>query len=149
MRHREIAVVSTTSDCCVPAIHHEIPQIDVSMHLPNYPGSRQPLFGQRLLLPENQETCSPHRPVDFLFRAHNFAEAVCTGARLQSTTCTLTELRKRFLSDPHPVQIVLTDRRLPVPAEISYLPPQISPGEGDTNIHGNLHRLRVEPSVGV
>lgn len=109
MRHTEVAVVSTTLSCYFRSIHREIPQIDVSMHLPNSPGLQQPVFGRRILIAETPKKHSPRTPIDLLFRARTFLEAIYTGDRIQSIKCTLIELRKHFVSTPYPVQIVLLD----------------------------------------
>jgi hypothetical protein len=88
------------------AVHREIPQIDVSMHLPDYPGSRFPRYGLRLSVPETERKDSPHRPVDFLFHARTPEESLRTTSQLRSIKCTPEGLRHMPRADLHPVQIL-------------------------------------------
>lgn len=66
---------------------HEIPQIDVSMHLPSYRGSGLPLVGCVVLCSENPQELSAQRPFLFLFQAYSPEEfqMLCDG--LQSIEC--------------------------------------------------------------
>jgi hypothetical protein len=107
MRNKEVAVVSTTEDDFSLTAHLETPRIDVSMHLPSYPGLLSPLFGRRILFAKTEEIDSPRIPVDFLFRAHNFQESLHIGDLLQSIVSPRLRCREQLLEDQYPAQIVL------------------------------------------
>lgn len=87
-------------------VRHEIPQIDVSRQLPNYPGMQSPVFGLRTEVVEIPGKCSPYKQVDLLFRASNFAESLATAVLLRPTRYTPEELPQRFVEVPYPIQTV-------------------------------------------
>ncbi len=103
-RKKIVVFVSTNDEGLLDPAHGEIPQIDVSMHHPDYPGSHAPLFGRRLVSRDSHEKYSGYRAVDFLFRARSFAEALRLAVQLQPRGWQPEELRPWFVEAPYPIQ---------------------------------------------
>lgn len=87
--------------------HYEIPQIDVSMLMPYYPGPHAPLCGVRIFAKAMQGKDSLYKPFDLLFRADNFSQFELVEHQLQSIEWQQEELQPWILSDIYPIQIVL------------------------------------------
>jgi len=105
-RKREVALVATTIGEKDYRGFGEIPQIDVSMHLPNYPGRQGCLFGLRLLLEESPRTGSRRIPVDLLFRADSVPEFLRAAWQLLPIKYTLQELLPLRSAAPYPTEIL-------------------------------------------
>jgi hypothetical protein len=103
---RELAFLVSTTMSQPPCQQlDEIQQVDVSTHLPDYPGSEWHLFGCVLSVPRTEAADSLCEPIIFLFRGRSLATAQKTAALLQSTKWRLEELQPRLLGNWHPVQI--------------------------------------------
>lgn len=78
------ALVSTANSGLHLSAYHDIPQVDVSMHLPSYRGSKLPLVGCVSLCTENPQADSPRKPCLFLFQAYSPEEFQELAVWLQS-----------------------------------------------------------------
>ena len=107
---KAVALVSTTTDQLQGQGLCEIPQVDVSMHLPSYPGSEWPLFGCATSALDNRVGGSKCKPVVLLFRARNLEESRQIAGLLQPIELRLEELLPMFLLRRHHLEIVLEEK---------------------------------------
>lgn len=140
MKNKETVLVSTTLDHSVWSAPDGIPQIDVSMLMPNYPGSQSHLFGRLLSIAESPERCLPCKPIVVLFRDRTFEESLLTASLIQSRGWTPAALQRSFLVDPHPIEIVQVPKEFPELSSQSQGIPVATPRRSASEVAGNAQR---------
>lgn len=111
IQQQKVLVVSKTIDLdCSAQDPFEIPQIDISMLMPNFPGSIFPLFGVRLSLKTNDKKDSPLEQYDFLFRACSLSVFLKDLGMIRRLETETNINPQDTLAEPYPIQAVSEDR---------------------------------------
>jgi len=96
----------TTTDPWLAQVLGEIPQVDLSKLLPNFPGYRCPPAACLIYVQETGAGYSKYIPIIALFRANTRSESLQAAAQLLSIKWSLEGLPPRFLGEKDRYQIV-------------------------------------------
>jgi len=89
-----------------------IPQVDISMLLPDYPGKAGCLVGVRLYVEDTGEKGSEYKPCDVLFRVDSLQSFRTTASLLPGGVWPREVVERLILSKPYPIQIVSEDQMI-------------------------------------
>ena len=107
VKDRESALIMVPAnypDDCVQDLF-EIPQIDVSMLMPCYPGRFCRLGGVRVCAEASPARHSGHKHIDLLFRVSSPTQFLAAASRLRSIRLRPEAYRRRILAGPYPIEI--------------------------------------------
>ena len=103
---KRVVELATTTDPWLAQVLAEIPQVDVSKLLPNFPGYKYPPAACLIYAQETGAGYSKYIPIVALFRARTRSESLQTAAQLLSIKWTLKGFQPRFLGEQDRYQIV-------------------------------------------